>query len=551
MAAGAASPAGEEGPGYARDPLLGDAPEEFAEWFARAGTGGKVSGAEAVAFFRRSRLPKPVLAKVWSAVDEKKRGVLGLPEFVRAMWLIALVQEGEAPERASLGLLEERGRPLPQLVGINCEGELAGEESPAKKSTPQRGGGGIFGGRQPKSMVPPKPKAKMDIRAVDSISDGLKQLYFKYVRPLEEAYSFPMFHTPLLQEQDFDAKPMVLLLGQYSTGKTTFAEYILGREYPSSMIGPEPTTDRFVAVMHSHDERVIPGNTLSVQKDKAYSNLSRFGGAFLNKFAGAEMSSDILEYIDLIDTPGVLSGDKQRVDRMYDFPGVVRWFAERADMILVLFDPHKLDISDEFKRTLHAMHGFDDKIRCVLNKADQVDTQHLMRVYGALLWSLARVFKTPEVPRVYTGNFRDGEYAVKSNERLLDLEREQLMSDLRDIPRTAVGRKVNEFVRRVRCAKIHCLIMSELKEHMPSLVGQRAKQDKLIVRLEETFLKVQQMHSLAVGDFPPIEPFREGLRQCKLETYTKLSKEKLEKLDRVLEVEVPALMRRFGNPFDN
>ena len=44
MAAGAASPAGEEGPGYARDPLLGDAPEEFAEWFARgAGTFGGTS----------------------------------------------------------------------------------------------------------------------------------------------------------------------------------------------------------------------------------------------------------------------------------------------------------------------------------------------------------------------------------------------------------------------------------------------------------------------------------------------------------------------------
>ena len=145
---------------------------------------------------------------------------------------------------------------------------------------------------------------------------------------------------------------------------------------------------------------------------------------------------------------------------------------------------------------------------------------------------------------------KDSEVCVKANARLLDLEREQLMTDLKDIPRTAVGRKVNEFVRRVRCAKIHCLIMSELKDKMPSLVGQRAKQDKLVVRLEETFLKVQQTHSLAVGDFPPIEPFREALRSCKLESYTKLTKEKLEKLDRVLEVEVPALMRRFGNPFD-
>ena len=34
---------------------------------------------------------------------------------------------------------------------------------------------------------------------------------------------------------------------------------------------------------------------------------------------------------------------------------------------------------------------FDDKIRIILNKADGVDGQELMRVYGALMWSLGKV----------------------------------------------------------------------------------------------------------------------------------------------------------------
>jgi EH domain-containing protein 1 len=38
-----------------------------------------------------------------------------------------------------------------------------------------------------------------------------------------------------------DAKPMVLLLGQYSTGKTTFINYLLEGSYPGAHIGPEPT----------------------------------------------------------------------------------------------------------------------------------------------------------------------------------------------------------------------------------------------------------------------------------------------------------------------
>lgn len=49
----------------------------------------------------------------------------------------------------------------------------------------------------------------------------LKDIYKTKLLPLEKRYLFHEFHLPPLTDQDFDANPMVLFVGQYSTGKTS------------------------------------------------------------------------------------------------------------------------------------------------------------------------------------------------------------------------------------------------------------------------------------------------------------------------------------------
>ena len=183
----------------------------------------------------------------------------------------------------------------------------------------------------------------MDLSAFDKefILKGLARLYRKKILPLELSSKYGHFHSPPLSPSDFDAPPLILLLGQYSVGKTSFIKYLLGRDFPGIRVGPEPTTDRFTAILWGQQDKVVPGAALCSQSDRPFTGLSPFGNNFLSRMEGAELDAPILRNVTLIDTPGILSGQKQR-SRNYDYEGVMKWFAERADLIIIMFDAHKV-----------------------------------------------------------------------------------------------------------------------------------------------------------------------------------------------------------------
>ncbi|OMP04352.1 hypothetical protein COLO4_09718 [Corchorus olitorius] len=521
---------------------------------SKSNNDGRITGSDAIKFFGMSNLSRQDLKQVWATADSKRQGYLGFKEFVFAMQLVSLAQDGR---EISHDLLNsdvdfEKVKP-PVMEGLDSL--IMRKKQSLKSSSPDHNGTSPMETSPAAQWFSSKSsKKKISLTSVTSIIDGLKRLYIQKLKPLEVTYRFNDFVSPLLTNSDFDAKPMVMLLGQYSTGKTTFIKHLLKSSYPGAHIGPEPTTDRFVVVMSGTDERSVPGNTIAVQADMPFSGLTNFGTAFLSKFECSQMPHPLLDHITFVDTPGVLSGEKQRTQRAYDFTGVTSWFAAKCDLILLLFDPHKLDVSDEFKRVIYSLRGHDDKIRVVLNKADQVDTQQLMRVYGALMWSLGKVLNTPEVVRVYIGSFNDKPInegiTGPIGKELFEKEQEDLLSDLKDIPKKACDRRINEFVKRARAAKIHAHIIGHLKKEMPAMIGKAKAQQKLTDNLEAEFGKVQRDHHLPPGDFPNVDHFRDVLSGYNFDHFEKLKPKMIQAVDDMLGYDIPELLKSFRNPYD-
>ncbi|CAK9105878.1 unnamed protein product [Durusdinium trenchii] len=388
-----------------------------------------------------------------------------------------------------------------------------------------------------------KENAAKASQVYDSVTAGLQGFYRTKLLPIEKEHLFHQFYSPELTDADFASAPMILLMGQYSTGKTTFIRHLLQRDFPGMRIGPEPTTDRFVCVLHGESESTIPGNALVVDHELPFTQLSHFGNSFLSRLEASRLPSQVLEGLTLIDTPGVLSGEKQRIKRGYEFEAVVKWFADRVDMIILLFDVSKLDISDEFRRVIQATKGNDHKISILLNKADNVTTQQLMRVYGALMWSLGKVLDTPEVARVYVGSFWDQPLKNEKLRELFEQEEKDLYTRIAQLPRSASLRKVNDLIKRARLAKVHALLLDYFYQRMPTFFGHAKEQERMIQDLQNIYKEISVQKGIPLGDFPDPRMMQQILTPMDFSSFKPVDPAKLEALETLLTVDLPKLVQ--------
>lgn len=237
-------------------------------------------------------------------------------------------------------------------------------------------------------------------RLLEEVSATVAKLYRETVDPLQARFAFES--RPSTGE--VAGAPMVLLLGNHSSGKSTFINHLLGAEIQKT--GLAPTDDAFTVLSWGRSEEEREGQAVAGNPELPFAGLASFGPGFLSHLRLKLRPIELLRQGMLIDSPGMIDAPRDGAGsgRGYDYAAVVRWFAERADLVLVFFDPEKPGTTGETLDVfLRSLQGFDHKLLVVLNRVDQFRSlQDFARAYGALCWNLAKVIPRKDLPHIYT-----------------------------------------------------------------------------------------------------------------------------------------------------
>ncbi|XP_026539087.1 sarcalumenin isoform X7 [Notechis scutatus] len=305
-----------------------------------------------------------------------------------------------------------------------------------------------------------------------TILQRLRKIYHSSIKPLEQSYKYNELRQHEITaypgrtlgssatDGEITSKPMVLFLGPWSVGKSTMINYLLGLDDTPHQLytGAEPTTSEFTVIMHGPKVKTIEGIVMAADSARSFSPLEKFGQNFLEKLIGIEIPHKLLERVTFVDTPGIIENRKQQ-ERGYPFNDVCQWFIDRADLIFVVFDPTKLDVGLELEMLFRQLKGRESQIRIILNKADSLATQELMRVYGALFWSLAPLINVTEPPRVYVSSFWPMEYQAETHQDLFSKEEISLLEDLNQVIENRLENKIAFIRQHAIRVRIHALLV--------------------------------------------------------------------------------------------
>ena len=93
---------------------------------------------------------------------------------------------------------------------------------------------------------------------LDDISDSVKKRYHEVLDPVETRFSFEKRPS----DGEITGGPLVLVVGNHSSGKSTFLNYVLGEDVQRT--GMAPTDDSFTILRHSDRREERDGMAIAI-----------------------------------------------------------------------------------------------------------------------------------------------------------------------------------------------------------------------------------------------------------------------------------------------
>ncbi|KOB76575.1 Sarcalumenin [Operophtera brumata] len=282
-------------------------------------------------------------------------------------------------------------------------------------------------------------------KSAEIILRDLKRIYENSIKPLETLFRYRELSNRHFGDPEIFSKPLVLFMGPWSGGKSSILNYLTGLEFTpwSLRTGAEPSPAYFNILMHGKEPQVLDGTQLAA--DWTFSGLQKFGQGLEERLRGLRYPSKILEKVNIVEIPGILEVRKQ-VSRVFPFNDACQWFIDRADIIFLVYDPSKLDVGPETEAILDQLKGRESQTRIVLNKADTVKPEELMRVQSALIWNISPLMSSAQPPVMYAASLWSLPFEAGAPARLLLAQERELLKDLRH----AIDRRIENKIASAR-----------------------------------------------------------------------------------------------------
>lgn len=213
-------------------------------------------------------------------------------------------------------------------------------------------------------------------------------------------------------------------------------------------------------VIHSYAKkpRVLEG--IQVLRNETFESLQRFGKALAQRLKAVEAPHPILERVSIVETPDIFENSK--LDREFPMGRVHQWFVARADAVILVVEPDRIDVGETLEAVFKELKDQEDLLFVLVESSHKSTVDDSIRALRKLIWSFAPHFDVNEPPKIYLTSF---EKPLKADSASLFIRQEKhFLHELNKILDQRFKNRLNTVFERAVDVRNHAHLVDKYVE---------------------------------------------------------------------------------------